>query len=95
MEYKRREWLDEWSGAHVMATIVDDVPDLDIFNGDTVVRLMHNAWFDESSSPIHQRNLMLIRKLLDVLTDFEAAYQAALVERPTDDAPTMTILHNE
>lgn len=78
MDYKQREWLDEWSSAHIVATIVDAIPDLDISDGDTQIRLMHTAWFDEPNSPIHQRNLGIIRRLLAVLSDFHAAYLAAL-----------------
>jgi hypothetical protein len=78
MEYKRREFLDDWTGAHVVATIVDDVPDLDIFDGDNVVQLMQYGDFSQANDAKHERNLSVIRALLDVLTDFHAAYLVAL-----------------
>ena len=91
MEYKQRRWLDEWGTAHVVATIVDGVPDLHISDGQDTVNVMHWIDFDDPAHSDHARNLQVIRGLIEELSAFHSAYLAALhpesVTAGTPDAP--------
>ena len=81
MDYQRREWLQDWGGAHIFASIEDDVPDLQISDGLTTVGLCHYHSFDKPSAMAmqgHEQQLMAIRTLIEVLSEFHSRYLEAL-----------------
>jgi hypothetical protein len=78
MDYQRREWLMEWGGASIVASIADDLPDLQISDGANGVDLLRYCTVSDPTDPGNENNLHTIRVLVEVLSEFHSAYLAAL-----------------
>lgn len=92
MEHNQHSRLDKWSGSYILATIVDNVPDLTIHDGHNTVSLLYLAAFETPDDSGHTRNLELIRRLMTELAEYHSAYLAALHPESVSEAQAASVM---